>query len=60
MSEVRLKTLSRKLPGIYLCGELLDVTGRLGGYNFSGGSAAASQDRPPLSADSASPAPAPW
>ena len=35
MSEVHLKTLeSRALPGVYLCGELLDVTGRLGGYNF--------------------------
>jgi hypothetical protein len=25
---------SRKVPGLYFCGEILDVTGRLGGYNF--------------------------
>ncbi len=35
LSELRLKTLeSRVAPGLFLCGELLDVTGRLGGYNF--------------------------
>jgi predicted Rossmann fold flavoprotein len=25
---------SRVAPGLFLCGEMLDVTGRLGGYNF--------------------------
>lgn len=25
---------SRKAPGIYLCGEVLDVFGRIGGFNF--------------------------
>lgn len=25
---------SRKLPGLYLCGEILDVDGRIGGFNF--------------------------
>lgn len=35
MNEVQLKTMeSRVAPGLFLCGELLDVTGRLGGYNF--------------------------
>ena len=35
LSELQLKTLeSRVAPGLFLCGELLDVTGRLGGYNF--------------------------
>lgn len=35
LREVRLETLeSRLCPGAYLCGELLDVDGRIGGYNF--------------------------
>ncbi len=35
LSQLHLKTLeSRVAPGLHLCGELLDVTGRLGGYNF--------------------------
>jgi hypothetical protein len=25
---------SRKCGGLYLCGEILDVDGRIGGYNF--------------------------
>ncbi|CAN5438745.1 NAD(P)/FAD-dependent oxidoreductase [soil metagenome] len=25
---------SRKIPGLFLCGELLDVDGRIGGFNF--------------------------
>jgi hypothetical protein len=25
---------SRKVPGLYLCGEILDVDGRIGGFNF--------------------------
>lgn len=25
---------SRKAPGLFLCGEIVDVTGRLGGFNF--------------------------
>ena len=35
MSEVSLSTMaSRCCPGLYLCGEILDVDGRIGGYNF--------------------------
>lgn len=35
LSEVDLSTMhSRKCGGLYLCGEILDVDGRIGGYNF--------------------------
>jgi len=35
LPEVSPSTLeSRKAPGLYLCGEILDVDGRLGGFNF--------------------------
>ncbi len=35
LAELVLKRLeSRIVPGLFLCGEMLDVTGRLGGYNF--------------------------
>ena len=35
LDEVDASTLeSRKAPGVFLCGELLDVDGRLGGFNF--------------------------
>ncbi|MBI5710423.1 MAG: aminoacetone oxidase family FAD-binding enzyme [Candidatus Eisenbacteria bacterium] len=35
LAEVDPSTLeSRKAPGIFLCGEVLDVDGRLGGFNF--------------------------
>jgi predicted Rossmann fold flavoprotein len=35
LSEVRLKTMeSHVCPGLYLCGEVCDVDGRIGGYNF--------------------------
>lgn len=35
LSEVDASTLeSRKCPGLFLCGEILDVEGRLGGFNF--------------------------
>jgi len=35
LSEVHLKTLeSRVTPGLYLCGEICDVDGRIGGFNF--------------------------
>jgi predicted Rossmann fold flavoprotein len=35
LSEVGPSTLeSRIVPGLYLCGEILDVEGRLGGFNF--------------------------
>jgi predicted Rossmann fold flavoprotein len=35
LGEVATGTLeSRIVPGLWLCGEMLDVTGRLGGYNF--------------------------
>jgi len=35
LSEIDLATMaSRKCDGLYLCGEILDVDGRIGGYNF--------------------------
>jgi len=35
LAEVNLKTMeSRVCPGLFLCGEMLDVDGRIGGYNF--------------------------
>ncbi|HEX6087942.1 MAG TPA: NAD(P)/FAD-dependent oxidoreductase [Thermoanaerobaculia bacterium] len=35
LNEVDLSTMhSRKCDGLYLCGEILDVDGRIGGYNF--------------------------
>jgi predicted Rossmann fold flavoprotein len=35
LSEIRLETMeSRLCPGLYLCGELCDVDGRIGGFNF--------------------------
>lgn len=35
LSEVDPSTMaSRKWPGLYLCGEILDVDGRIGGFNF--------------------------
>lgn len=35
LKEVHLDTMeSRVCPGLHLCGELLDVDGRVGGYNF--------------------------
>jgi predicted Rossmann fold flavoprotein len=35
LSEVRLETMeSRVCPGLFLCGELLNVDGRIGGFNF--------------------------
>ena len=35
LGEVDPSTLhSRATPGLYLCGEMLDVIGRIGGYNF--------------------------
>jgi predicted Rossmann fold flavoprotein len=35
LSEVKLKTLeSRVCPGLHLVGEILDVDGRIGGFNF--------------------------
>ena len=35
LSEVDPSTMeSRKHPGLYFCGEVLDVDGKLGGYNF--------------------------
>ncbi len=54
LSEVDPSTLeSRKCPGLHLCGEVLDVEGRLGGFNFQfawssgtvAGHAAASKDQ---------------
>lgn len=35
LAEMHLDTLeSRIVPGLYLCGEVLDVDGRIGGFNF--------------------------
>jgi len=35
LSEIDVSTMaSRKCDGLYLCGEILDVDGRIGGYNF--------------------------
>lgn len=35
LDQVSLKTLeSRRCPGLYFCGEILDVDGRIGGFNF--------------------------
>ncbi len=35
LSEVNVSTLqSRRSPGVFLCGEILDVDGKIGGYNF--------------------------
>jgi predicted Rossmann fold flavoprotein len=35
LSEIDVATMaSRKRDGLYLCGEILDVDGRIGGYNF--------------------------
>jgi predicted Rossmann fold flavoprotein len=35
LSEVRLDSMeSRVSPGLHLCGEILDVDGRIGGFNF--------------------------
>ena len=35
LNEVNPSTLeSRTTPGVFLCGEVLDVEGRLGGFNF--------------------------
>jgi len=35
LDEIHLATMeSRRTPGLHLCGELLDVDGRIGGFNF--------------------------
>jgi len=35
LKEINLQTMaSRCCPGLHLCGEILDVDGRIGGYNF--------------------------
>lgn len=35
LSQIRLETMeSRLCPGLYFCGEICDVDGRIGGYNF--------------------------
>ena len=35
LTELRLETMeSRVTPGLYVCGEVCDVDGRIGGYNF--------------------------
>jgi hypothetical protein len=35
LTEIRLATMeSRVSPGLYVCGEICDVDGRIGGYNF--------------------------
>jgi predicted flavoprotein YhiN len=35
LAELRLETMeSRRCPGLFLCGEICDVDGRIGGFNF--------------------------
>ena len=35
LTEIRLETMeSRRHPGLHLCGEICDVDGRIGGFNF--------------------------
>lgn len=57
LAEVVTGTLeSRIVPGLAFCGEMLDVTGRLGGYNFlwawvSGRRAGEAAARPPAGRD---------
>ena len=35
LSEIDYRTMqSRKIPGLYLAGEILDCDGRIGGFNF--------------------------
>ena len=35
LQEINTATMeSRLCPGLYLCGEICDVDGRIGGYNF--------------------------
>ncbi|MEO6258938.1 MAG: aminoacetone oxidase family FAD-binding enzyme, partial [Thermoanaerobaculia bacterium] len=35
LDEIELRTMaSRRCDGLYLCGEILDVDGKIGGYNF--------------------------
>lgn len=35
LNEVNCRSMeSRTLPGVHLCGEVLDVFGRIGGFNF--------------------------
>ncbi|HRJ49243.1 MAG TPA: aminoacetone oxidase family FAD-binding enzyme [Phycisphaerales bacterium] len=35
LSEIRLETMeSRVCPGLFICGEIADVDGRIGGFNF--------------------------
>jgi hypothetical protein len=35
LSEVHLHNCeSKKFPGLFLCGEIMDVFGRIGGFNF--------------------------
>jgi predicted Rossmann fold flavoprotein len=35
LGELSTRTLeSRRVPGLYFCGEMVDVTGRIGGFNF--------------------------
>lgn len=59
LREVKLETMaSRHCPGLYLCGEICDVDGRIGGFNFQwawasgfvAGSAVAEYDAVPADA----------
>jgi predicted flavoprotein YhiN len=35
LSEIHPRTMeSRRVPGLFLCGEMLDAFGPIGGYNF--------------------------
>jgi len=35
LSQIDLNTMQSRLrPDLYLCGEILDIDGKIGGYNF--------------------------
>lgn len=62
LSEIDLKTMqSRACPGLYICGEICDVDGRIGGFNFqwawAGGFVAGSSAARAAMESDASPAP---
>ena len=68
LSELKLETMeSRLCPGLYICGEICDVDGRIGGYNFqwawasgySAGSAAGKELNESFAASGLTP-PGPW
>jgi len=47
LRQVDARTMaSRLVPGLYFCGEILDVDGRIGGFNFSMGLVQRTPGRP--------------